>query len=236
MNNSSVFHMWGTNSVVLILFCLVMCGCVKVPGGSGSYYQSLDDRLDQIALKTLFDAMALEFCKNPCVDGSCGAVVRSEQDGVGRPVSKNSCADVPSAGVQAGYGEVIVPGRRETLIVTDFVDLQSFEPKRSGLLMAELMRGSLHNVCCNRIVQGEFSKFFKMSEKGLVVLTRSVNDLKKDDYLGHHVVVGTYEYKRNKLIIFVKKVNIADGKIERMVSREIDFVRDTDGESTYQVK
>ena len=199
----------------------MLSGCIRVSDPYGGYYQTLDDRLDRVALKSLFDSMSLEFCQNSCSDcaTSCTSIIQNSE-----PVA------LPNNTI------IRPPSEQETVIVTDFVDLQSFEPKRAGLLMAELMRGSLHKVCCNRIVQGEFSKFFKLSDKGLVVLTRSAEDLKKDDYPGRHVVVGTYEYKRNKLMVFVKKINIANGKIVRMVTREIDFLRDARGDTTYRIK
>jgi hypothetical protein len=200
---------------------LAVSGCVRTSDPYSGYYQTLDDRLDRVALKSLFKSISLEFCNNSCSD--CAASCSSQVERIEPALLPSGSAIHPSS-------------EQETVIVTDFVDLQSFEPKRAGLLMAELMRGSLHNVCCNRIVQGEFSKYFKLSDKGLVVLTRSAGDLKKDDYPGHHVVVGTYEYKRNKLMIFVKKINIANGKIVRMVTREIDFTRDAAGEATYQIK
>jgi hypothetical protein len=210
-----------TNAFCLLLLLLLMTsGCVRAFDPYNGHYQTLDDRLDRVALKSLFNSMALEFCSTACSDCATSCT---------QTIEHSDRARLP--------GEVIrSASEQETVIVTDFVDLQTFEPKRPGLLMAELMRGSLHKVCCNRIVQGEFSRFFKLSDKGLVVLTRSVGDLKKDDYPGHHVVVGTYEYKRNKLMIFVKKINITSGKIVRMVTREIDFVKDTSGSWNYQIK
>jgi hypothetical protein len=215
----SIFRLVSA-SIVLQFVLILFSGCVRLSDPYSGHYKTLDDRLDNVALKSLFDEIAHEFCTISCSDcvAACTKTIEPPEQ-----------SKLPSD-VNQLFSD------QETVIITDFVDLQSFEPKRAGLLMAELMRGSLSKVCCNRIIQGEFSKFFKLSEKGLVVLTRSVGDLKKDNYPGHHVVVGTYEYKRNKLMIFIKKINIANGKIIRMVTREIDFVRDASGDTSYQIK
>lgn len=113
---------------------------------------------------------------------------------------------------------------RQTVLVTDFADLQTFIPNQSGLLMGELMRASLNKVCCYKIIQAEFAKFFKLSENGLVVLTRNVNEIKKDEYSQSEAIVGTYNYlNNNKVIIFARKINMKTGTISRMVTREVNY-------------
>jgi hypothetical protein len=109
-------------------------------------------------------------------------------------------------------------------LVTDFADLQTFLPNQSGLLMGELMRGSLNNVCCNKILQAEFAKYFKLSESGLVVLTRKVSEIKKDEYTQSDAIVGTYSFQNNnKVVIFARKLNMDSGRISRMVTREVNY-------------
>ncbi|MCX5838358.1 MAG: FlgO family outer membrane protein [Deltaproteobacteria bacterium] len=205
----------------LTLVLISLSGCVRVFDNDDYNYQTIDQRLDEVALKNLFDAISLDFCKSSCSDcaSPCTEIIKNSEP------------------IRLSDGTLIQPPyEQETVIVTDFVDLQSFEPEGAGLLMAELMRGSLHNVCCNRVVQGEFSKYFKLTDKGLVVLSRSSKDIKKDEYPGRYIVVGTYEYGSNKLMIFVKKINISTGKIDRMVTRELDFMRDYSGKVTYEVR
>jgi hypothetical protein len=123
--------------------------------------------------------------------------------------------------------------QRQTVMVTDFVDVQSYVPKRSGLLMGELMRGSLNKICCYKIIQGEFSKYFNLSADGLVVLTRDASQIKDDEYYQHEVVVGTYNYlqdyyhlRRNKLVIFVRRIDTQTGKISKIVTRELNYYCD----------
>jgi hypothetical protein len=89
--------------------------------------------------------------------------------------------------------------------------------------MGELMRGSLSSICSTKITQVEFAKFFNLNEKGLVVLSRKVSEIKKDEYDQTEAIVGTYSYLNNKIVIFARKINVVTGKISRMVTREVDY-------------
>lgn len=120
-------------------------------------------------------------------------------------------------------GNCATHGMSPAVLVADFVDIQSLEPKHAGILMAELMKSSLNNTCCNRIVQAEFSKFFRLSEKGLIALTRDPKEILKDEYPFSDCIVGTYNYSSDKLYIFVRRINIYTGEISKIVSREISF-------------
>ncbi|UFS72258.1 hypothetical protein LPW11_08705 [Geomonas sp. RF6] len=170
----------------ILLLLLTISGCVYDNGFHDSYpavaYQTLDARLERVALKTMFDQIAGELCTQTCA----------------------TCEG-------------------EKVVVTDFVDLRSFTPGQPGLTMAELMRGSLSKVCGSRIIQGEFSKYFKLSGEGFVALTRSAAEVNKDSYTERHVIVGTYEYNRSKLLIFVKKIDAQTNQVNKMVTKEVDF-------------
>jgi hypothetical protein len=119
---------------------------------------------------------------------------------------------------------IIPDENRLTVLVTDFADLQTFIPNQSGLLMGELMRAGLNKTCCYKIIQAEFAKYFKLSENGLVVLTRNVNEIKKDEYSQSEAIVGTYNYlNNNKVVVFVRRINMATGRISKMVTREVNY-------------
>lgn len=179
---------------------LILSGCAAsfpVALGGECHNKTLPSLLDATDLKTLFHDMALELCVDKCTSAAtCGA--------------PSSCKDES--------------GSRATVMVTDFADLQTFLPSQPGMLMGELMRGGLNDVCCYRIVQAEFAKYFKLSEKGLVVLTRQVSEVKKNEYLQPEAIVGTYTYlDNNKVLIFVRKINTETGTISRMVTRELTY-------------
>jgi hypothetical protein len=162
--------------------------------------KTLPSLLDATDLKSLFHEIALDLCTESCID--C-------PDNSNFP---NSC--------EQDYNNA----RRVTILVSDFADIQSFLPNQSGLLMGELMRASLNKVCHYEIIQAEFAKYFKLSEKGLVALTRNASEVNNDTYSQPDIIVGTYNYaNNNKVVLFVRRINTATGKISRMVMKEINF-------------
>ncbi len=183
---------------------LVGCASIKQPFVGGSCTnKTLPILLDSTDLKDLFQGIAAELCTDSCTD--------CPQKPAGTKGSSLACANMEELD-------------RATVLVTDFADLQTFLPNQSGLLMGELMRGSLNNVCCKKIIQAEFAKFFKLSENGLVVLTRKVSEIKKDEYSQSDAIVGTYSFlNNNKVVIFARKLNMETGSISRMVTREINY-------------
>lgn len=167
------------------------------------YGKTLPFLLDSTDLKALFEDIAAELCVDTCSD--CD--VRSPDGKIG----VNACA----------YREEIM---RQTVLVTDFADIQTFVPNQPGLLMGELMRAGLNKACCYKIVQAEFGKYFKLSENGLIVLTRKASEIKKDEYLQSEAIIGTYNYlNNNKVLVFVRRINTETGKISKMVTRELDY-------------
>ncbi len=160
--------------------------------------KSFNQLLEATDLKPLFSGIARELCTESCA-------VSSVAPGIG--VVCASAADNPN----------------QSVLVTDFVDIQSFTPASQGILMGELMRGNLSSVCGTKIVQAEFAKFFSLNEKGLVVLSRKTSEIKKDEFDQTEAIVGTYSYLSNKIVIFARRINVVTGKISRMSMREIDY-------------
>lgn len=185
---------------------LSLGGCVRHTAqlNYGTCYgKTFNQLLESTDLKPLFNDMARELCTEPCV-AEAGATLSETAE------KKSRCLSTP--------------GRNNySVLVTDFVDIQTFTPASQGLLMGELMRGSLSSICDTRITQVEFAKFFNLNEKGLVVLSRKVSEIKKDDYDQTEAIVGTYSYLNNKIVLFARKINVVSGRISKMVTRELDY-------------
>jgi hypothetical protein len=164
---------------------------------------------EQIEFKEIFQDIAREFCPGFC--SGCSSL-------------ENYC----------GSGAAQNKASRSVL-VADFVDLQNLQSNQTGALMGELMRGSLNRACNYSIVQAEFSKYFKLSDKGLVVLSRDASDLKMDTDTQSESIVGTYSIMNNKLLIFARRINTGSGLISKMVIKEVDF-ECGDGRWDYTVK
>lgn len=201
-----------------ILFALFICGCAaqdNVARRSACNGKTFNQLLESTDLKPLFNEIASDLCTEPCVSGV-------EASSSGKSEKESRCFPAKDK-------------NEYSVLITDFVDIQSFTPASQGLLMGELMRGSLSSVCSTKITQVEFAKFFNLNEKGLVVLSRKVSEIKKDEYDQTEAVVGTYSYLTNKIIIFARKINVVTGKISRMVTREVDY-NCAGGSVSYTVK
>lgn len=190
-------------TTAILLTALLLQGCPSTPWypyypleGNGLCRATPKDLLSATDLKGIFDEMAAELCVGTA--GNPGGYSSS---------SRPACTGTP----------------RRTVLVTDFVDISNLAPDRHGLLMGELMRSSLNNRCCYRIVQVEFAKYFRLDGNGLVVLTRDINEIKKDEFGETECVVGTYSFLDGKLILFARRINTASGRITKMVTREITY-------------
>ena len=193
-----------SGKLLLLCFALLLGGCVTEMAYSPCQGRPLPQLLDATSLKPLFNEIAYELCSNNCTD----CAVRNA-DGTLK-ITPQAC----------GLDEF----KRQTVLVTDFVDIRSYMPEPSGLLMGEMMRGGLNQVCCYKIVQAEFGKYFKLNEHGLVSLTRRVSEVKQDDYPQPEAVVGTYNYvNNNKVVLFVRRINTTTGQVVKMVTRELDY-------------
>ena len=188
----------------MILLVLLLAGCASVPVQGPCHGKSLAQLLDATDLKSLFQQVAYELCT-----GNCSDCISRKPDG--------SIAILPNL---CSMDEI----KRQTVLVTDFVDIRTYAPEQHGLLMGELMRGGLNQVCCYKIVQAEFGKYFKLNENGLVSLTRRISDIKQDAYPQPEAVVGTYNHvNSNKVVLFARRINTMTGHVVKMVTREIDY-------------
>lgn len=142
-----------------------------------------------------------------------------------KPIFMQMAAELCDSGVVSSAARCAVDdSKRQTVLVTDFVDLKSFLPEHSGLIMGELMRGSLNQSCCYTISQAEFGKYFKLNEQGLISLTRKTSEISSSDVMQSEVVVGTYSFLGNdKIILFARRIHTSTGNVVRMVTREMHY-------------
>jgi len=114
----------------------------------------------------------------------------------------------------------------ESMMVPDFVNIHSFDPQKTGILMGELMRGSINKVCGYNIIQEKFSHLFRVSDSGLISLKTAPKDYLKSGDASLSVkssILGTFSITSGKLYIFAKVVSNADGKITKMTSKEVNL-------------
>jgi hypothetical protein len=112
-----------------------------------------------------------------------------------------------------------------TLITTDFVDIKTYRSNKAGMFLNELLRSSMSGVCCSKIVQAEFGKYFRLNEKeGFVSLTRDIDKIKAPQYSNSKAIVSTYSISDSNLYLFVRVVDIHSGKIIRMIKKKVSFM------------
>ena len=192
-------------ATVAVFLAVTLTGCAAQSPAirySTCYGKTFNQLLESTDLKPLFNDIARELCSEQCA-----------AEGGSAPADNANTGRCSAANDKNSY----------SILITDFVDIQTFTPASQGLLMGELMRGSLSSICSTKITQVEFAKFFNLNEKGLVVLSRKVSEIKKDEYDQTEAIVGTYSYLNNKIVIFARKINVVTGKISRMVTREVDY-------------
>lgn len=135
------------------------------------------------------------------------------------PLEKVSNANIDSYLREIASEMCIKPGH--PIIIPDFLEIQSFSTGKIGLLLGELMRSFYSQECRNEIIQVEFPKHFKLSNDGLVSLTRNPEEIKKQEHKTAQAIIGTYSYTDNNLRIFVRKIDTENGNIIKMTSSEI---------------
>lgn len=114
------------------------------------------------------------------------------------------------------------------IIVTEFVDLTSLNNNtRLGYVLSNSIKNSLINKFKASVIEAEVSKYFKLSNNGLKILSRDIDNIKTTNFNVKKAVVGTYTYTDSEIVVFVKLVNLQTGIIEGSYSKALPM-----GEST----
>ena len=109
------------------------------------------------------------------------------------------------------------------LLVPDFVDIDSYRPDSAGLFLGESLRAALSATCGSQIQQVEFARYFRLSDDGLVALTRDPGAIGRDAFLGRDIIVGTYRLSGGRLSLFTRRVDGHTGVIRQMVARDVVY-------------
>lgn len=120
-------------------------------------------------------------------------------------------------------GSLTPPRGVAPIMVTDFVDIESLQSDKSGLLMGDLMRAYLMKNCCRAVIQAEVGKDIRINDKGAVSLTRQPNQLMKSELDIREIVIGTYHNFNDKLVINVKIIDVQTQAIKQSVVKELKF-------------
>ncbi len=110
----------------------------------------------------------------------------------------------------------------KNFIVTDFVDLTSLQNySKLGYIFSNAIKNSLIQKYHAKVVEAEISKYFEISGNGLRVLSRNFEQLRQDRFNLNRVIVGTYTYTDEEIIIFVKLIDLKTGIIEGSYAKKL---------------
>lgn len=112
---------------------------------------------------------------------------------------------------------------RPPLFLTDFVDVQSGTVQKTGVVLSDLMYGSLIRQCCSPVMKGEFDQLFTISEKGRITLIPQADRGADILYPYYEAVFGTYLFTLDRLTLSVRKINVYTGEVTAAAERDIVF-------------
>ncbi len=124
-------------------------------------------------------------------------------------INYNAFADDATRSV---FEEKKVPNK---IIVTDFVDVTSLDNHtKLGYVLSNSIKNSIINNYKAKVIEAEVSKYFKISDNGLKILSRDIDKLRSTNFNVQYAMVGTYTHSDNELIIFVKLIDLKTGIIQ----------------------
>uniref|UniRef100_UPI0040481A2B FlgO family outer membrane protein n=1 Tax=Polynucleobacter sp. TaxID=2029855 RepID=UPI0040481A2B len=115
------------------------------------------------------------------------------------------------------------PDEYGILLVADFVNVNTLRSEPNALVMSDMMRSYLARIAGKKVLQVEFGKDIRLSESGLVSLTRKIGQAGSPQVGASQVIVGTYLNLNNKLIINVKAIDPSTQIISSAIVRELNY-------------
>jgi hypothetical protein len=109
------------------------------------------------------------------------------------------------------------------LLVADFVNVNTLKTEQNSLVMSDMLRTYLANLPGKRVIQVEFGKDIRLSDSGVISLTRNIDLANKQKVGANQVVVGTYLDLQSKLIINLRAIDPTNQIISSAVVRELKY-------------
>ena len=109
------------------------------------------------------------------------------------------------------------------MVVTDFINTNSYHATSAGVLMGEMLKTSVARNTNSRVLQLDFGKSFRLTPTGMTVLTRDAQKRLKSRLSASIALVGSYNIANNSMYLFIKRINIRTGSVIHSVSRKLTF-------------
>lgn len=128
-----------------------------------------------------------------------------------------------SLAVELGNGLPKSNDQVGVLLVADFVNINTLKTEQNSLVMSDMLRTYLANLPGKKVVQVEFGKDIRLSDSGVVSLTRNLDLTNKQKVGANQVVVGTYLDLQTKLVINLRAIDPSNQIISSAVVRELKY-------------
>lgn len=109
----------------------------------------------------------------------------------------------------------------DPVVIPDFVDVHTHQPKRAGILLGELFRSGVFNVCKVPVKQIDLSKNFKLNPNGLIALSRNPTEVRQQDFQASTALIGTYDLTGNKLTLVVRWLDIESANFHSIKTKQV---------------
>ena len=103
------------------------------------------------------------------------------------------------------------------IVISDFINIDTWKVDSKGILFSEYMKAALSKVCSCEIYEVKLRRSLKLSEEGLVALTRNAYEVKNRNIQARWIILGTYRETEYGVTIFVKLVDFMTGKVKKVV-------------------
>ncbi len=112
-------------------------------------------------------------------------------------------------------------GLTEDVVVTDFVNVETLSNKNQlGFILSSHLKNELASNKKFKIIEAETAKYFKIGSDGVTLLSRDKNDTLRDEIGAEYAFVGSYAVTDERVVVYVKLINLVSGKIEAAATVE----------------
>ena len=111
---------------------------------------------------------------------------------------------------------------QDIVVVPDYKDVGNFTTGHAGIVLGEVTRSVISEICKHRVRQVDLGKTIRLNEEGVGVLTRDSARLAKSEFVSKWGYVGTYAELPGKLVITLRELDMESGATTRIVSRELN--------------
>ncbi len=174
----------------------------------------------KIAKLALFFATLLAFggCSAPSFNSPCGASPFGKEYSH-KKIDFDSMMSKALSKITSQISDK--SGMGQEVVVTDFVNVENLSNKNQlGFILSSALKNELAANRKFKIIEVETSKYFKIGEDGVTLLSRTKSDSLRDELGAELAFVGTYAVTDERVIVYIKLINLTSGKIEAAATVE----------------